>query len=204
VHPRHSDLIACPDCDLLQRSAPRSTTSARCARCGATLYRLVPHAHEMTLALMVAAAALFAMACSFPLMTLELHGRETAATVTGLAAAFHREGMSSIGLLVFVTLVLMPGIEIAVRLYQLVPLRLGFVPPALGPVSRLRRAVKPWSMIEVFVLAALVSIGRLDKIADLDLFPAFWALAAMMFLIAIADTIFDERTYWSYVAARAA
>ena len=85
-----------------------------------------------------------------------------------------------------------------------VPDLAGIVPPALGAFSRLRRAVKPWSMIEVFVLAALVSIGRLDKLGDLDLHPAFWALAAMMFLIAIADSIFDERTYWADVAARPA
>lgn len=199
-----SGLTACPDCDLLQRSPSQLPGSVECARCGATLYRIVPHALEMTLAMMLAAAALYLMACAFPIMTLELGGRQTTATLFGLAAAFHDAGMTSVGALVFVTLVLVPGLEILLMLYLLVPLRLDIVPPAVGAVSRLRFAVKPWGMIEVFVLAALVSIGRLDQLADLDLKPAFWALGAMMFLIALADSVFDERTFWCGIEARTA
>jgi hypothetical protein len=44
-----------------------------------------------------------------------------------------------------------------------------------------------------------VSIGRLEQLADLELHAAFWALGIMMFLIAMADTIFDEHTYWSVI-----
>jgi paraquat-inducible protein A len=201
---RIAGLTACPDCDLLQRHPAQSIHSILCIRCGATLYRVVPHALEMTLALMLGAAALYLMATAYPVMTLNLHGLETEATLFGMAAAFHDAGMTSVGVLVFVTLAVMPGLEIFAMLYQLVPLRLGIVPPGLPGVARLRRAVKPWGMVEVFVLAALVSIGRLEQLADLELHAAFWALGAMMFLIATADSIFDEHTYWSVIASRGA
>lgn len=194
---RISGLTACPDCDLLQRNPPESTHTILCSRCGATLYRIVPHALEMTLALMLSAAALYLLAILYPVMTLNLHGRETEATLLGMAAAFHDGGMTSVGVVVFITLVIMPGLEIAAMLYQLVPPRFGIVPPGLALVARMRRAAKPWGMIEVFVLAALVSVGRLEQLADLEVHAAFWALAVMMFLIAISDTIFDEHTYWS-------
>jgi paraquat-inducible protein A len=196
---RISGLTACPDCDLLQRNPPESAHDIVCTRCGATLYRIVPHALEMTLALMVGACALYLLAITFPVMTLNLHGRETEATLLGMAMAFHDGGMTIVGVAVFLTLVVMPGLEIAAMLYQLVPPRFGIVPPGLALVARMRRSTKPWGMIEVFVLAALVSIGRLEQLADLDLHAAFWALAIMMFLIAMADTIFDERTYWSVI-----
>ena len=194
---RISGLTACPDCDLLQRNPPETTHTILCARCGATLYRIVPHALEMTLALMLAAAALYLLALLYPVMTLNLLGRETEATLLGLAVAFHDGGMPIVGAVVFVTLVLMPGLEIAAMLYQLLPPRFGIVPPGLALVARLRRAAKPWGMVEVFVLGALVSIGRLEQTADLELHAAFWALGVMMFLIALSDTIFDEHTYWS-------
>jgi paraquat-inducible protein A len=201
---RISGLTACPDCDLLQRNPARSTHSILCARCGATLFRIVPHALEMTLALMITAAALYLAAVAFPVITLHLHGRETEATLLGMAAAFHDTGMTSVGALILITLVVMPGLEIFAMLYQLLPVRLGIVPPGLAGVARLRRAVKPWGMIEVFVLAALVSIGRLEQLADLQLHAAFWALGAMMFVIATADSIFDEHMYWSIITGRSA
>lgn len=194
---RISGLIACPDCDLLQRNPPETSHDILCTRCGATLYRIVPHALEMTLALMLSAAALYLLAVFYPVMTLNLHGRETEATLLGMAAAFHEGGMTIVGVVVFLTLVVMPGIEIAAMLYQLIPPRFGIVPPGLALVARLRRSTKPWGMVEVFVLGALVSIGRLEQVADLELHAAFWALGVMMFLIALSDTIFDEHTYWS-------
>jgi len=68
-------------------------------------------------------------------------------------------------------------------------------------VSRTLAAVRPWAMVEVFTLAALVSIGRLGNLADLHLGAAFWAMGVLMFLFALADTIFDEHALWERVAA---
>lgn len=194
-------LTACPDCDLLQRSPSRTRHDIVCVRCGATLYRVVPHALEMTLALMLAAAALYCIALSFPAMTLVMHGREREATLLGMAVAFHEAGMTSVGVLVFVTLVVIPGLRILAMLWQLLPVRLGIVPPGLALLARLNQGVKPWGMVEVFVLAGLVSIGRLEELADLDLHAAFWALGVMMFVMAAADSMFDEHTYWSVIEA---
>jgi paraquat-inducible protein A len=53
-------MIACHECDLLQEEIdlPAGGT-ARCARCGAVLYRSRPDCVERTLALAVTAAILF-------------------------------------------------------------------------------------------------------------------------------------------------
>ena len=74
--------------------------------------------------------------------------------------------MTAVGVLVFLTLVLMPGLEIAARLYLLLPLRFGRVPPGVRRVAaRLLDTMRRWSMVEVFVLAAVVCMHRLAQIA---------------------------------------
>ena len=152
-------LTACPDCDLLQRSPSRTRHDIVCVRCGATLYRVVPHALEMTLALMLAAAALYCIALSFPAMTLVMHGREREATLLGMAVAFHEAGMSSVGVLVFVTLVVIPGLRILAMLWQLVPVRLGIVPPGLALLARLNQGVKISATASEMIIPMLLLIG---------------------------------------------
>jgi paraquat-inducible protein A len=195
-------LLACPECDLLlRRPAAAASADVACPRCGATLYRRVPRALDATLALMIAAAVVFAVANVHPVMSLEMQGRENAGTLLGLAKALHEAGMSSVAVLVAATLIVMPGLEILAMLYLLVPLRLGRAPEGLAAVSRTLFAVRPWVMVEVFTLAALVSIGRLANLAELELGAGFWAMGALMFLFAVSHSIFDEHALWECAAA---
>ena len=85
-----SDLTACPHCDLLQREPVYvATCIVRCRRCGAVLYRAIPGALDTTLALTLAAAALFCIGNALPVMSLELQGQEVSATLIGIARALH-------------------------------------------------------------------------------------------------------------------
>ena len=191
-------LLACPECDLLQRDPAQAAWGAvACCRCGATLYRRVPHALDATLALMVAAAILFAVANVFPVMSLDMQGRHNEATFLGMARALHDAGMTSVAFLVTATVVVMPGLEILAMLWLLLPLRLGVAPEGLEVVSRTLAAVRTRAIVEVFTLAALVSIGRLGHLGELELGAGFWAMGAVMFLFALTDTIFDEHALWA-------
>ncbi len=195
--PRAPALLACPECDLLQRLPSAGTWGAiACCRCGATLCRRIPNALDATLALMLAAAVLFAVANVHPVMSLDMQGRHNEATPLAMARAMHDAGMTPVAVLVVLTVIVMPGLEILAMLWLLVPLRLGVVPEGLHVVSRTLAAVRPWAMVEVFTLAALVSVGRLGHLADLHLGVAFWAMGALMFVFALCDTIFDEHALW--------
>jgi paraquat-inducible protein A len=191
-------LLACPECDLLQREpAPAiALGTADCLRCGATLLRVAPRSLELCTAFSIAATALFCVGNAFPVMRLQLQARENSATLFDMAAALHGAGMSSVAALILATVVVTPALELAALLYILVPLALGRVPAQLGFATRLLQAVKPWAMLEVLMLGVLVSIGRLEKVAYLTLGAAFWSLAAMMLLFALIDSIFEPREAW--------
>ncbi len=198
---RNNRLIACPECDLLQRT-PQSARagSVCCRRCHATLYRHDPHALRYALALAVAAAVLVMLANSFAVMSLDLRGQRTETSLFGLASALHEAGMSSVAALVFVTLILVPAAQIVAALYLLAPLRLGFVARGFVPVARLFGRLRSWGMVEVFVLGALASIHRLSQIAEVHLGLSFWCLGALMFLLIAIDATLDSRALWTRAA----
>ena|SRR5437773_8817303 len=105
-----AELLACPECDLLQSdSAVPRPRKALCARCGAVLYQRHPHGLERTAALTAAALALFAIANAFPILSLELQGERTSATLAGAVSALWSQNMQLVAALVLFTAVLMPS-----------------------------------------------------------------------------------------------
>jgi paraquat-inducible protein A len=193
-------LMACPECDCLQREvAVPEDGQAECVRCGAELWRNKPASLDRTLAFLMGAGMLFLVANMFPIMRLDAQGLETSSTLAGTAWALHREGMTSVGMLVFVTAVLAPTLEVSLMLYLLVPLRLGIVPRGLPIAFRIVDAIEPWGMVEVFMLGALVALVKLRHIATVHPGPALYAMAGFIMLLSAAAASFENRALWERV-----
>lgn len=193
-------LEVCHDCDLLQREVTLAAgETARCVRCGAVLYRNQPDGLNRTLAYMVAAAVLFALANAFPIVGLDAQGNRTSTTLFGTVRALYDGDMLSVAALVFVTTILMPAIHIGVMLYMLVPLKLGRVPRGLPAIFRIVHAVRPWGMVEVFMLGTLVALAKLAALASVIPGIALWSFGVLMFVVAAAAGSFDMRALWARV-----
>jgi len=193
-------LTACPECDCLQREvAVPEDGQAECVRCGAELWRNKPASLDRTLAFLMGAAMLFLVANMFPIMRLDAQGLETSSTLAGTAWALHNEGMTSVGVLVFITAVLAPTIEVGLMLYLLVPLRMGFVPRGLPLAFRIVNAIEPWGMVEVFMLGALVALVKLRHIATVHPGAALYAMAGFIMLLSAAAASFEDRALWERV-----
>jgi paraquat-inducible protein A len=195
-------MIACHECDLLQREVPLAAGgTARCARCGAILYRDRPDSLDRTLAYTLGAAVLFAIANAFPIVGMEAQGLRTSTTLLATVRTLHDQGMTIVAGLVFVTTILMPAIWIGALLYLLLPLKLGRVPQGLPAVFRLLQKVRPWGMVEVFMLGTLVSLTKLAHLAHVVPGIALWSFGALMFLVAAAAAAFNPRALWDRVEA---
>jgi paraquat-inducible protein A len=193
-------LTACPECDCLQREvALAENGQAECVRCGAELWRNKPASLDRTLAFLMGAAMLFFVANAFPIMRLDAQGLETSSTLAGTAWALHQEGMTSVALLVFVTAVLAPTVEVSLMLYLLLPLRLGIVPRGLPLAFRIVDAIEPWGMVEVFMLGALVALVKLRHIATVHPGAALYAMAGFIMLLSAAAASFENRALWDRV-----
>jgi paraquat-inducible protein A len=197
---RVSRVMACHECDLLQREVRLSRGgTARCQRCGAILYRDIPNGLDRALAFAVAAAVVFVVANSFPIIGLEAQGHRTSTTLYGAVQTLHSQYMTSVAALVFVTTILVPALDIGAMLYLLAPLKAGRLPHGWTTVFRMVQAVRPWGMVEVFMLGTLVSVAKLAHLAHLVPDVGLWAFAALMVLLALTASSFDPHSLWERV-----
>ena len=110
-------LIACPDCDLLQRlPALVPGASARCPRCDKELWRHREDSLNRTLALSLAAALLFGLANSVPMLGLTVAGHKASTTVFGGAVQLWRDGQEIVAGLVLFAAVIAPSLQIGLML----------------------------------------------------------------------------------------
>lgn len=196
------ELIACHDCDLLNREVPVPAGGAlRCARCGAVLYRHKRDSLDRTLALAIAASVLFVVANVFPFLAFDMQGLVTHTTlITGVDQLWD-QGWWELSILVFLTAIGAPALQIGLLLYVLVPLRLGRVPWDLARVFRLLRHLQPWSMMEIFLIGVLVSFVKLADMADLVPGLAIWSFGLLILVMAGATATLDPRLVWDRVGA---
>jgi paraquat-inducible protein A len=161
-------MIACHECDLLHHVRPLPVgTQARCTRCGAVLYRRRRNSLDRTLALNVAGLILFALANSFPFLAMKFEGQyQQIVLLTGIRELY-RQGLPEIAVLVLLTTIISPLVQLTGLFYVLLPLKLDRLPPAVWRVFRWVRSLQPWSMLEVFMLGILVALVKLAKMADI-------------------------------------
>ncbi len=194
-------LIACHECDWLHSIKPLPAgTVAKCRRCGAVLYREKRDSVNRTLALTLAGLILFLVANIFPFLAFKLRGLETQTTLsTGIKNLFE-QGMWELALLVLLTCVLIPFIQLLGMLYVFVPLKLNRLSWKLPQVFRVLEYLKPWGMMEVFMLGILVSIVKLGKMATIVPGLALWSFALLIIVLAGAAASMDPRVVWERVS----
>lgn len=195
-----SSLIACHECDLLQRRVRlRNGAVARCRCCHAVLYRDSPNGTDRALAYILGAFLFFVIANAYPIVGLEIQGNRQVATLYGTVHVLWSGGREAVACLVAFTTMVSPALEIALLTYILIPLRFNRMAGATIPVLRFLQTVKPWSMTEVFLLGVLVSLVKLEHLAHVETGIALWAFAGLIPLLIAAAGAFNPEDIWNKV-----
>jgi paraquat-inducible protein A len=190
------DAIACEGCDAVYRRMPLGPREvAHCARCGTELDRHAGDQGARVLPLTVASLILFAIANLFPIVEIELRGLASETTLAGAVVVLSTEGMSLVALLVLATTILFPLLQLCILFYLLVPMARERRPAGFGVLVRILQSLRPWGMIEVFLLGVLVAVVKLSSLAQVVAGPALWAFVGLTVLLT-AVLSFNPRTFW--------
>lgn len=195
-----ASVAACPNCDLVQRVpeiAPGQ--SARCPRCGTELWRRRNDSLDRTLALACAAAVLWIIANTMPMLGLTAVGKECFTTVFGGSELLWEHGQQIVAALIFFAAILAPALQISLLLLVLLGARCEVPPSWVGPMLRHIPFTRLWSMIEVMLLGVMVALTKIAEYATPVLGHALFALGGLVVLFAAMQSIFDPREIWERV-----
>ena len=191
-----ADLIACEHCDALYRR-PRLALNeaARCERCDAVLLQGTGHRHLQLLPLTIACLVMFVIANVFPIVTMELQGIPSQTTLLGAVLKLNAEGRPIVASVVLSTTILFPLFQLLIMLYLFVPLPHAGRPRLARLLLRALQMLRPWGMVEVFVLGCIVALVKLSGMATVIPGAALWALGSLALLLAALFS-YDPRLIW--------
>ncbi|HWT78436.1 MAG TPA: paraquat-inducible protein A, partial [Candidatus Methylomirabilis sp.] len=194
------NLIACPDCDLLQRVPPLpSGGKARCPRCRKVVAARKKDSLDRTMALTIAAAIAFLVANVMPLMGLSAVGRTAGTTIIGGIHEMWVQEEKLTALLVGFCVVLAPAVKIGFTLAVLFAARRFPAPAWAGTLLRWAEMHEPWAMLEVMMLGILVALVKIAELATVIPGVGMFAVGALIFLLAGMTAAFDPEEVWERV-----
>lgn len=196
--PAHSgpEKVACPDCGLTQVMPPaRSPCVTECSRCGRVLAGPATGRVDAPLALSIAALLLLLPAMMVPLMRISTYGAMRTSWVPSAATGMWHDGFASLAVLVAAFGMALPAVFLGLLIWVLMRLHLGY-PRGLGSTFRWVKHLRPWVMVEVYLVGCFVAYSRLKIVAAVDVGPGGWLLIAATLALLLALTQLDERTVW--------
>ena len=196
--------VACPDCGLVQRlPALTGWHFAECRRCARLLAGPAVGRVDAPLALALGALLLLIPATVEPLLSVASHGAERTCWLWSGIAGLWQEGFAPLAMIVGAFCVVFPYVYLAALIAVLAELRLGGR-AYVGPIFRWIMGLRPWMMLEIFVVGCFVAYSRLRLVVDVRVLAGGWCLMAATGALLFALTQLDERTVWEALPLRRA
>src|SRR4029077_13323081 len=194
------ELIACPDCDLLQNIPDLPPgAKARCPRCACTVATRMAEPIDLPLALTVTAAIVLIIANTAPLMSLSAVGRHASTTLGGGAKEMLFQGEAMHPMIVSFCAVIAPAGYILFMLAVLLAARRPPAPHWVDEMLRGAELMRPWSMNEVMLLGILVALIKIAELASVEAGIGMYAVGALVILFPAIMVTFDEDEIWQRV-----
>ena len=177
-------LVACPHCDALhERIELEAQARASCACCGTPLYRRGVLDLNGWTAMSLATLAVFVIAQGFPIVSLSLQGRNVSVTYWEALLYTWNQGDWLLSIMTGLFGFWFPLFKIVLTLWALRCVSTGRIPGDFRAGMRLLRALTPWSMAPVLVLAIFVAIVKFAGMATLHVEPGMLGFFLLSFFL---------------------
>lgn len=193
-----SRLRACHCCGLVQRVRPLELQEeAQCTRCGSTVdtgNRSGQQSSARCFAASLAALVMYLPAVLLPILEIEKLGHHHATSLLSGTLDLLLHGSWFVGVIVLLFSIVLP----LVKLIALLELSW------IGLTHRRHRAwtyrlvelAGRWSMMDVLLLALLVTMVKLGDLVSFQLGPAVLAFVLCVVMSMVASIVFDPHAIW--------
>jgi paraquat-inducible protein A len=171
-----------------------------CARCERVLSGRAAGRVDLPFALASCALLLLFPATLSPLMSVSTFGALREGWLYSGIPIFAHQGYWELATLVLVCAVSLPFLYMGALTWVLGTLHFrrdqARKNGTLGWLYRWVVMLRPWMMLEVFLIGGFVAYTRIDAVADVELDIGGWCLLASTFALLLALTQVDDRTVW--------
>jgi paraquat-inducible protein A len=198
-------LLACRDCGQIHRFPAGFYTDRwlLCRRCGRHLWRSPHGSLNRSLAFAAIATILFVLANTFVLFDISQAGDHRSGLILSGAVHLTRYGggAAGVGVLVGTISIIVPALTVVLIITVLARLVFGHRQNArsqlvLAAAWKLARHLRPWNMLDVYLLGAVVAYTRLDRLADVVIGAGGYALAALVFFQVLIEQSMGRQRIW--------
>jgi paraquat-inducible protein A len=177
-------------------------TTARCLRCHTILRHTRADSLGTALALNVASLILLIIACSTTMMQVSTAGIVRQANLFTGPIGLRQNGVWELAVVVLFTTTAAPMLKLSCMTYVLGGLRLPRPPQHLRRVFAWMERLRPWSMVEVYLLGVAVAYVKLSDIVTIDIGYSLYALVILMLTMVAADAALDHQAVWEAIDRR--
>lgn len=190
------DLIACPHCDALYSIPAEPLKKTVCHRCHGVLISPRRAAGLKIIALALISMGLVIGALLTPFLTIDRFWLKNEATLLNTLLAF--EGpLFGVAIALLGVVIIIPTLRFILTVYVLTPLVANRPPwPRAKSAFMWAERLKPWSMVEIFVLGCAVALFKIVDLANVALGPAFWMFVALVVLMSVQNTFMCRWSVW--------
>jgi len=190
-------LLTCHACGQLARAAGHGHDTS-CPRCGAQLHLRKPDSITRCWALLITAMILYIPANLLPMMnTSSLFGSESDTIMSGVVY-FWTSGSWYLALIIFTASIMVPLLKMIALVLLLVTVqrRSRWQQQQRAKLYRLVEFLGRWSMLDVYVVAIIVTLVQLQALATITPGAGAIAFGGVVVLTMFAAMAFDPRLIW--------
>ncbi|UJF25367.1 paraquat-inducible protein A [Suttonella sp. R2A3] len=176
----HDELIACPYCDsLYQRTPLASGQKLTCTTCHSTIDRgLADFRKAFIFAL--SAILLFILAHSSPFITITLGGDSNTISILSAIGTLFENRLPILAVIVFFLIIVTPLWYLLGVLWVVISFRYRLFPRLSRHFLHWMVNLSPWNMLEVYLVAVVVTLVKIMQIAEVEFNAGFWAFCGLM------------------------
>src|SRR5687768_16816255 len=158
-----AEVMLCRCCDLaVQIGELAPGTRAQCPRCGSRVSERKFNSLQRTAALSLAALVLYVPANIYPILRMEFYGAYSESTVWDGCVRLFQDGMWFIAVIVFLASIIIPLFKLLGLFFLVLTARSVRWQRERTRIYQFIDVIGPWAMLDVFLLAVLVAVVKLE------------------------------------------
>jgi len=188
--------LCCSSCGLMMQNSVQEH-GLKCPRCN-TIVCMKHKNIGYDLSLAIAAFILFFPAMYLPILSFKLGSTVQVGNMFFALKYFYDGGYGLLSIIVFITTIFAPLVYIVVSILIFAPLYENQRPKYMKTYYKILYELREWVMLDIYIIAVLVSIIKLEATADVIYGSGIFILALLSALTFLMVNSFTPKQIWKY------